>query len=119
MDRVSTCTLRIEKMLLERQKTMSDNMEIFLELDVDASSCGYYMIDHNARTEFWLDSLTTEELYLPPAVSKSHLRSSLYFQAGALPTDMASLYRTEAGRIVLDTSRNVPDALRRAPISRP
>ncbi|KII84242.1 hypothetical protein PLICRDRAFT_46093 [Plicaturopsis crispa FD-325 SS-3] len=77
MDRVSTCTLRIEKMLLERQKTMSDNMEIFLELDVDASSCGYYMIDHNARTEFWLDSLTTEELYLPPAVSKSHLQLKL------------------------------------------
>ena len=63
----------IEDLLFERNIVISDDVELFLQLSDDIDSCAYYLIDHSARTEFWIETLPTDVLGLSPVVSNSHL----------------------------------------------
>jgi hypothetical protein len=52
---------------------LHDRVELFLEPSLDNESCRYYLIDHDTRGVFWLDSYETEQLGLPSSVSEQHL----------------------------------------------
>lgn len=73
MERISYWSKMIEDLLFQRDLPISDEVELFLQLDNEANSCAYYLIDHSSRTQFWIDELPTDVLNLPPVVSNSHL----------------------------------------------
>jgi hypothetical protein len=75
MANVSIWITTIEELVAQRNIVLSDNVELFLQIDDD--DCAYYFIDHVTRTEFWLDALNTDDLNIPPVVSPSHLRQDV------------------------------------------
>jgi len=77
MERISYWSKMIEDLLFQMNLVISDEVELFIQLDDDVESCAYYLIDHSSRTEFWIDALPTDVLNLPPVVSNSHLRHAL------------------------------------------
>jgi len=77
MDKVSCWASSIEEALRIRGIETSDKMELFLEPGEDLESCGYYLVNHSTRSEFWIDQVSTEFLGLRQVVSLSHLRSAL------------------------------------------
>ncbi|KAF5379101.1 hypothetical protein D9615_005891 [Tricholomella constricta] len=75
MEKVIHWVREIEALLLRKQVVLSDDIELFLQ--IDDNDCAYYFIDHLSHTEFWLDAADTETLCLLPAVTPSHLRLAL------------------------------------------
>lgn len=77
MDKISSWTSKVEEALQIKGIKPSSTVELFLEPREDMESCGYYLVDHSTRSEFWIDQVSTELLGLAPVVSMSHLRSAL------------------------------------------
>lgn len=77
MDRVSAWASRIEDALLIKGIKPSHTVELFLQPCEDLESCGYYLVDHATRSEFWIDQVSTEFLGLRRVVSISHLKLAL------------------------------------------
>jgi hypothetical protein len=73
MDKISSWTFKVEEALQIKGIKPTSTMELFLEPREDLESCGYYLVDHSTRSEFWIDQVSTELLGLPPVVSTSHL----------------------------------------------
>lgn len=72
---MSRWMLCVEKMAEAQQLPITVSTEIMLQLDQsDENACGYYIIDHDTGSMFWLDEVSTEELDILPAVSLTHLR---------------------------------------------
>ncbi|GBE84018.1 hypothetical protein SCP_0510780 [Sparassis crispa] len=70
----------VNSVLVERKTHVPRTAELFLELDSTGDSCFYYLVDHTARVEFWLQEITTDLqvlLDLPESVSDSHMRLAL------------------------------------------
>jgi hypothetical protein len=61
----------IESLLSDAEMTISEDIELFLELE--GENCAYYFVDHATCAQFWMESLETDQLGLPPVVSTSHL----------------------------------------------
>ncbi|KAJ3555241.1 hypothetical protein NM688_g2688 [Phlebia brevispora] len=76
-ENIGTCIGAVHKMLSEQNLKLSDSTELYLELDEEAESGRYYLVDHATRTLFWLESVETDELGIPKTVSGDHLRSAL------------------------------------------
>ncbi|KAJ7635401.1 hypothetical protein FB45DRAFT_484525 [Roridomyces roridus] len=53
----------------------SEEIELFLRLE--DGGCAYYFVDHSTRTQFWLESFSTDDLGLPAVVSISQLKTVL------------------------------------------
>jgi len=54
---------------------LSENVELFLQPEEsDEDACGYYFVDHASRTEFWLESLSSEDIGIPASASQAQLR---------------------------------------------
>ncbi|KAJ7810555.1 hypothetical protein B0H13DRAFT_542756 [Mycena leptocephala] len=62
----------IESLLSDAEMTISKDIELFLELE--GENCAYYFVDHATCAQFWMESLETDQLGLPPVVSTSHLK---------------------------------------------
>ncbi|KAJ7924641.1 hypothetical protein B0H13DRAFT_2184436 [Mycena leptocephala] len=62
----------IESFLSDAKMTISEDIELFLELE--GENCAYYFVDHATCAQFWLESLETDQLGLPPVISTSHLK---------------------------------------------
>jgi hypothetical protein len=64
--------------LTDEQIALSDSTDLFLQLGDpgEPESCGYYFIDHDKRTMFWIDSFDPENLGLSHVTSTSHLSGS-------------------------------------------
>jgi hypothetical protein len=77
MERVTSWANRVEDALLVKGIKPSNSMELFLQPCEDLASCGYYLVDHATRSEFWIDQVSTELLGLRRVVSISHLKSAL------------------------------------------
>ena len=73
MERVTSWANRVEDALLVKGIKPSNSMELFLQPCEDLASCGYYLVDHATRSEFWIDQVSTELLGLRRVVSISHL----------------------------------------------
>ncbi|KZP15299.1 hypothetical protein FIBSPDRAFT_750552, partial [Athelia psychrophila] len=58
----------------------SPSIELFLEPCEDLTTCGYYLVDHGTRSEFWVNQITSELLDLGQVVSTSHLKTALEVQ---------------------------------------
>jgi hypothetical protein len=71
MERISYWAKRIENLLFEKDISLSDDVELFLQLE--GPDCAYYFVDHVTHTEFWMDPLDTDHLSLSPVISTSHL----------------------------------------------
>ncbi|KAG6906814.1 hypothetical protein DXG01_011998 [Tephrocybe rancida] len=54
---------------------LSNDVELFLQ--IEENDCAYYFVDHQSQTTFWLDTLDTDEIGIPPVASPSHLRIAL------------------------------------------
>ena len=63
----------ISNVLKQREIQLADTVELYLELEDTTKSCLYYFVDHATRSVFWLDEHSTEDLYMRPIVSDSHL----------------------------------------------
>ena len=73
MDKVSSWTSSVENALRIKGITPPATTELFLEPHEGLESCGYYLVDHTTRSEFWIDQVSTEVLQLDRVVSISHL----------------------------------------------
>ncbi|KAJ7064625.1 hypothetical protein C8F01DRAFT_1080929 [Mycena amicta] len=74
---------RIHTMLLESQVVLTADMELFIELE--DNDCGYYLVDHSNRTQFWLEPCNTETLELPEVASMLQLSAGAFFWHSAPP----------------------------------
>ena len=53
--------------------------ELVLDFDEDSNACGYYFVDHDSKSLFWVEShegLHPEIFERVPATSKSHISAS-------------------------------------------
>lgn len=66
----------VEDKLTHFPSTISKTTEVFLEL-ADEDICRYYLVDHSLRVEYWLEEVSTSDLYLPETASEDHLRKNL------------------------------------------
>jgi hypothetical protein len=73
MKKVLSWASSVEEALRTKGVTPSAMTELFLEPREDLKSCGYYLVDHATRIEFWVDKVSTETLDIIPVVSASHL----------------------------------------------
>lgn len=71
MAKISYWITRVEGQLGETKLTISDQVELFLKLEDE--DCAYYFVDHANRAQFWMESLDSDSLDLPPIVSQTHL----------------------------------------------
>lgn len=58
--------------LVATKVAQSIHTEVFLKLEGD--DCGYYFVDHETHSQFWLYETSTQDLGLNPVTSISHLR---------------------------------------------
>ncbi|KAF7325559.1 hypothetical protein MKEN_00405400 [Mycena kentingensis (nom. inval.)] len=65
----------VKKMIPLAGIVVTPNVELFLQ--PEDGGCGYYLVDHATRTQFWLEKCDTETLGLPDLVSQPHLRLAL------------------------------------------
>ncbi|KAJ7270261.1 hypothetical protein C8J57DRAFT_1321533 [Mycena rebaudengoi] len=61
--------------LVATKVAQSIHTEVFLKLEGD--DCGYYFVDHETHSQFWLYETSTQDLGLNPVTSISHLQTSL------------------------------------------
>lgn len=55
---------------------LPSNHELFLELgSTESDGCKYYYVDHTARTLFWLNDVTTDDLDISATASNAQLRT--------------------------------------------
>lgn len=71
MTRITFWSETIERLLQKNEIVLSAQTELFLQ--IEDNDCAYYFIDHTARTEFWLDVVSTDDLNMLPVVSPTHL----------------------------------------------
>lgn len=72
---------KIVKGLGEFQSLVSNHLgnipkssELYIKLDdTEENQCDYYLVDHDTRTEFWLQPLTAADLGLQQTCSATHL----------------------------------------------
>ncbi|KAF8173238.1 hypothetical protein K438DRAFT_2023553 [Mycena galopus ATCC 62051] len=62
----------IECLLSDVKVTISENVELFVELD--GPNCAYYFVDHATCAQFWLENCDTDSLGLPTVTSTSQLK---------------------------------------------
>ncbi|KAJ7485939.1 hypothetical protein FB451DRAFT_1231486 [Mycena latifolia] len=72
LDSVCLWIERIQDILSSTKTIVSGDIELFIKLEGD--DCAYYFVDHATRTQFWLESCSTEKLGLPPVISLSQLK---------------------------------------------
>ncbi|KAH9003468.1 hypothetical protein EDB86DRAFT_3100033 [Lactarius hatsudake] len=60
----------------EEHAPLLDCSDLFLEIHQDAGICNYYLANHGLRTVFWLHTLNTISVGLPPSYSSSCLQYS-------------------------------------------
>ncbi|KAG6868148.1 hypothetical protein C0993_007092 [Termitomyces sp. T159_Od127] len=68
--------------LVSQKQTLSDGIELFVQ--IDGNDCLYYLVDHDSRTEFWLDDLETSEMGFEPVASTTHLTADNQVEGVAL-----------------------------------
>lgn len=73
--RLDTWRDLIAGVLKQRDIQLADTVELYLELEDSTSSCYYYFVDHATRCAFCLEEHSTEDLWMQPIVSDSHLRT--------------------------------------------
>ncbi|KAJ3935810.1 MAG: hypothetical protein NXY57DRAFT_957825 [Lentinula lateritia] len=76
LDNVLFWVKLIEAILTEKNIPILPTIELFVL--IEETGCAYYFIDHGSRSQFWLDSIQSEDLGIPDVVSPSHL--SLYLE---------------------------------------
>jgi hypothetical protein len=78
MNKVSFWTSSLENALQRKGMKPSTTTELFLEPRDDMESCGYYLVDHATRTEFWINPVSTALLGVGRVTSPSHLSTLLF-----------------------------------------
>lgn len=63
----------LEHLVSGNQKALPQASEAFLELDECMTSCGYYFVDYDTQSIFWIEEVTTADLGLSPVMSEGHL----------------------------------------------
>ena len=67
--------LVVSKLAENENVQIGGSVEIMLQLDEDNEDiCGYYLVDHDSATVFWLQEVTSEELGMPDSASVSQHR---------------------------------------------
>jgi hypothetical protein len=75
---------RMEDLIIKRNITLADSVELLLQIDEeDWESCSYYFVDHATRTSFWLEDVSTEDFNILPAMSTSHMSTSRFCSSGS------------------------------------
>lgn len=75
LDNVLAWIGRIEQKLAANLVDMHSDIELMVELR--GQDCGYYLVDHRARTIFWAETTFTHEVDLPDVSSPTHLGEPL------------------------------------------
>lgn len=81
MAKIASWTTMVQEALNIKGIKFTGAIELFLEPREDMESCGYYLVDHSTRSEFWIDQVSTELLGLPQVVSMSHLSTFFRYLA--------------------------------------
>jgi hypothetical protein len=87
--------------ITEKHFHLLETSHLFLEIHRDSGSCNYYFADHTLRTVFWLHTLDTLAVGVPPQHSfkNSHLQYALeenYWTHVGLFPEAASQYSVQA-----------------------
>jgi hypothetical protein len=61
----------------ERAIALSEDCDIFVQLDDDLQVCNYYIVDHASRTLCWLDEVNSEDIGLPWATCGAQQKHAL------------------------------------------
>ncbi|KIM86756.1 hypothetical protein PILCRDRAFT_815998 [Piloderma croceum F 1598] len=77
MNKVSFWTSSLETAFQKKGMKLPTTTELFLEPRDDMESCGYYLVDHATRTEFWINPVSTASLGVGRVTSISHLKTAL------------------------------------------
>ncbi|OCB84006.1 hypothetical protein A7U60_g8677 [Sanghuangporus baumii] len=83
--------LVVHKLAEAQRIVITGTIEIMLQLDEDnENTCGYYLVDHDCATVFWLQEVTSEELGIPDSVSISQCRTQTSTFHAKAPADTRS-----------------------------
>lgn len=63
----------IVEILKEKETTLPLSAEIFINISEDGETCFYYIADHATKTIAWLESVSSDDISVRPAVSDEHL----------------------------------------------
>ncbi|KAH7904892.1 hypothetical protein BJ138DRAFT_852335 [Hygrophoropsis aurantiaca] len=74
---ISDCMKHVRDVISQSQLVIPETAELYLEYCEYSHVCRYYFVDHMAKTQFWLEPMSTEMLNLPEVVSDSHLKLAL------------------------------------------
>ncbi|KAH9164843.1 hypothetical protein EDB89DRAFT_1850829, partial [Lactarius sanguifluus] len=67
----------IYDMITGEKVHLLETSHLFLEICQDSGTCNYYFAEHGLRTIFWLHTIDTISVRLPPSYSNGHLQYSL------------------------------------------
>ena len=72
LDRVLYWSAKVEELLKAQNTKIHDGIELFLCIKQD--ECTYYLVDYVSKTQFWAESMSTDDLHLCGVLSTTHLR---------------------------------------------
>ncbi|KAH9950360.1 hypothetical protein B0H21DRAFT_723117 [Amylocystis lapponica] len=73
-DKVLLAVEQIQYVIKTSEYVLPSNCELYVHVDDATEDCGYYLIDHDCRTEFWLHDFDSDSLGLPAVASAAHLK---------------------------------------------
>lgn len=59
-----------------RASKLPKNTELYICANRDDYACSYYLVDHDAQVEFWLEDVDMSTIGVPQVSSEAHLSTS-------------------------------------------
>ena len=82
-ERLCGAITEVQDLLSNLPWSLPKDYEIQLQLDTDSPRCGYYAVDHEMQTEFWLHDVDTyNNLGIDRVSSKHNLSQFVYCTKG-------------------------------------
>ncbi|KAF8257103.1 hypothetical protein EI94DRAFT_1760667 [Lactarius quietus] len=98
-DQLNAWLTLICNVVTEKHVNFPETSHLFLEIHQDLGTCSYYFVDHGFRTVFWLHTLNTINVGLPPSSSdvcpQYYLEANYWIHVELFP-ETASQYSAKA-----------------------
>ncbi|EIN13765.1 hypothetical protein PUNSTDRAFT_123631 [Punctularia strigosozonata HHB-11173 SS5] len=71
------CVFAFMALAVEKKMPITEQSELFLQMEQSADTCKYYLVDHKYQREYWLQKIDSETLDFPAVSSDEHLNHLL------------------------------------------